>query len=74
MRVFLESLPICVCSSFRFEFQGGIWDHLIVLIPDHCLYFYSAYQKPKHNESVKLVLYHNRNKYNKRLNEPEPLT
>ena len=30
---------VCVCSSFPFVFEGGIWD-LIVLIPDHGLSFY----------------------------------
>ena len=29
----------CMCPSFRFGFEGGIWD-LIVLIPDHCLSVY----------------------------------
>ena len=36
MHVFCERLWICVCASFDFGFEGGVWD-LIVLIPDHCL-------------------------------------
>ena len=35
MRVF----NLCVCASFSFGFEGGIWD-MIVLVPDHCLSFY----------------------------------
>ena len=38
VRVFRECLPICVCTSFLFGFEGGILD-LIVLIIDHCLSF-----------------------------------
>ena len=34
--VFLEHLSVCVCASFPFSFEGGMWD-LIVLIPDYCL-------------------------------------
>ena len=30
---------LCVCASFPFNFEGGLWD-LIVLVPDHCLSFY----------------------------------
>ena len=30
---------VCVCASFPFGFEGGMWD-LIVLVPDHCLSFY----------------------------------
>ena len=30
---------VCVCASFPFCFKGGMWP-LIVLISDHCLYFY----------------------------------
>ena len=32
---------LCV-SSFRFGFEGGMWD-LIVLIPDHCHSIYFGY-------------------------------
>ena len=39
VRVFLDRLSICVCTSFHFDFEGGMWD-LIVLVPDHCLSFY----------------------------------
>ena len=28
----------CVCLSFPFDFEGGMWE-LIVLIPDHCLFY-----------------------------------
>ena len=31
-------LALCVCASFSFDFDGGLWD-LIVLVPDHCLSF-----------------------------------
>ena len=38
--VFCERLSIlCMCSSFSFGFQDGVWD-LIVFIPDHCLSIY----------------------------------
>ena len=30
---------ICVCFSFPFGIEGGMWD-VIVLIPDHCLSIY----------------------------------
>ena len=33
MRVFREHLSVCVCSTFFFSFEGGMWD-LIVLILD----------------------------------------
>ena len=36
---FRERLSVCVCSSFSFSFEGGMWD-LIVVIPDHCLSIY----------------------------------
>ena len=31
-----ECLSICVYAFFPFDFEGGMWD-LIVLVPDHCL-------------------------------------
>ena len=34
VHVLRERLSICVCPSFPFGFEGGMWD-LIVLIPDH---------------------------------------
>ena len=36
---FMNVYEICVCASFPFGFEGGMWD-LIVLIPDHCLSIY----------------------------------
>ena len=30
---------ICVCPSFPFGIEGGMWD-VIVLFPDHCLSIY----------------------------------
>ena len=39
VRVLRECLSVCVCASFPFGFEGGIWD-LIVLILDHCLSIY----------------------------------
>ena len=39
LRVFRERLSVCVCAAFRFGFEGGMWD-LLVLVPDHCLSFY----------------------------------
>ena len=38
--VFRESLSICVSAFFPFGFEGGMWDDLIVLVPDHCLCFH----------------------------------
>ena len=38
MRLYRENLPICVCASFPFGFEGGMWE-LIVLFPDQCLSF-----------------------------------
>ena len=32
----------CVCPSFPFSIEGGMWD-VIVLIPDHCLCIYSSW-------------------------------
>ena len=32
---------VCVCASFPFCFEGGMWD-LIVVFPDHCLSIYFA--------------------------------
>ena len=31
-----QILCVCVCPSFPFGIEGGIWD-VIVLIPNHCL-------------------------------------
>ena len=39
MRVFRERVSICVCASFPFDFEGGMWD-LIVLIPKHLFSIY----------------------------------
>ena len=33
---------VCVCASFPFVFEDGIWD-LVVLISDHCLSIYFTY-------------------------------
>ena len=38
MRVFREHLSICVCASFSFGFEDGVWD-LVVLVPGQCLSF-----------------------------------
>ena len=38
--VFCERLSVCVYGSFPLWFKGGMLD-LIVLVPDHCLSFYS---------------------------------
>ena len=41
VRVFRERLvKVCMCTSFPFDFEGGIWD-LIILISDHYLSIYS---------------------------------
>ena len=40
-RAFRKLLSIYVFSYFPFGFEGRMWD-LIVLLPDHCLFFYSA--------------------------------
>ena len=37
-----ECFTFCVDASFRFGFQGGMWD-LIVIIPDHCLSIYFTF-------------------------------
>ena len=42
MRLFPERVPISVCDSFTFGFWDRTWDS-DVLIPDHCLSFYSAH-------------------------------
>ena len=49
VRVFCECLSICVCASFPFAFEGGIWG-LIVLVPGHCPSFYF---RLSHSPSVK---------------------
>ena len=38
VRVFREHLSICVCISFPYGFEDGMWD-LIVLVPDYCYLF-----------------------------------
>ena len=48
MRDFRASLLICVCASFPFGFEGGVWDLIIhVLVPDHGLpcYYPAAHSK-----------------------------
>ena len=39
VRVLRERLSICVCASFTFGSEGGMWDS-IVLVHDHYLSFY----------------------------------
>ena len=39
MRVCRERLSIFVCASFPFGFEGQTWD-LIILVPEHCLFFF----------------------------------
>ena len=34
-------IKFCVCPSFPFGFEGGMWD-VILFIPDHCLSVYSG--------------------------------
>ena len=36
-----EHLSTCVCASFSFGFEGGMWDLIVltVLISDHCSSF-----------------------------------
>ena len=43
-----ELVKFCVCPSFPFGIEGGMWD-VIVLIPDHCLsiYFRDTFQRNK---------------------------
>ena len=47
---------VCVCASFPFGFEGGMWD-LIVVVPDHCLFFTSIYSADKKELQDKLVNY-----------------
>ena len=35
-KLYVSFVKFCVCPSFPFGTEGGIWD-VIVLIPDHCL-------------------------------------
>ena len=39
LRVWHGGMSVCECASFHFGFEGGMWD-LIVLVLDHCHYFY----------------------------------
>ena len=39
MQVYRERLSMCICVSFPFGSEGGMY-HLIVLIPDHSISFY----------------------------------
>ena len=39
---FVNVYHLCMCVSLPFGFESGMWD-LIVLVPDHCLYFYFSY-------------------------------
>ena len=38
VRVYCESLSVCVCAYFPTGFEGGMWN-LIVSVPDHCVSF-----------------------------------
>ena len=31
-RVFRQRLSVCLCASFRFGFDGGMWDLIVFLI------------------------------------------
>ena len=43
MRVFRERLSICMCASFPFGFEDGVWDLIVLRVTlDHCLSFYFA--------------------------------
>ena len=44
--VFCKLLSVYVFSYFPFGFEGRMWD-LIVLVPDHCLFFYFTLQQPR---------------------------
>ena len=37
--IFYERLSVCMCASFPFCFEAGMWD-LIELFSDLCLSFY----------------------------------
>ena len=41
------SVKFCVCPSFPFGTEGGMWD-VIVLIPDYCLSIYFTYYENNH--------------------------
>ena len=44
VHVLQERLIVCVCASFLFCFEAGIWD-LIVLVPDNCLSFHFVFSR-----------------------------
>ena len=44
MRVFRERLSVCMCASFPFGFEDGMWD-VIVFVADHCLSFYFVFNR-----------------------------
>ena len=39
-------VKVCVCPSFPFAIESGMWD-VIVFIPDHCLSIYFTTDLPK---------------------------
>ena len=44
MHAFRKRLSVCVCASFPFGFEGGMWDlNLIVLVPDHGISIYFTF-------------------------------
>ena len=47
VRVFRERLSICVCVSFPFGNEDGLWD-LIVSEPGHCLSIYFVSDRDRH--------------------------
>ena len=53
--LFRSCFWLCVCVSFPFGFEGGIWD-LIVLIPDYYLSSYFSYTSVAKHLSVSLSL------------------
>ena len=36
---FVIVIKFCVCSTFLFGIEGGMWDVIVFKIPDHCLSF-----------------------------------
>ena len=42
MHFFRERFSVCVCVSFPFDFEVGMWD-LIILVPFHCPSFNFPY-------------------------------
>ena len=50
-----EILSICLCASFPFGIEGGMWD---LIVPDHCPSFYFLYVSRRRIEAGTFIRNH----------------